>query len=136
MKNILLKTILVFVVMTIFNTGFVDETVKFLELPGGDFGMLSLSILIGCVIVSVVGLVTVFIFKQQYNSIWKIALLFEVLYLLMLILSGTNPFTYFVEHTHPALLNVLLYVNSIGVFLIMILFDFVYSKIIGCKSKN
>lgn len=136
MKNILLKTILVFVVMTIFNTGFVDETVKFLELPGGDFGMLSLSILIGCVIVSVVGLVTIFIFKQQYNSIWKIALLFEVLYLLMLILSGTNPFTYFVEHTHPALLNVLLYVNSIGVFLIMILFDFVYSKIIGYKSKN
>lgn len=135
MKNILLKTILVFVVMTIFNTGFVDETVKFLELPGGDFGMLSLSILIGCVIVSVVGLVTVFIFKQQYNSIWKIALLFEVLYLLMLILSGTNPFTYFVEHTHPALLNVLLYVNSIGVFLIMVFFDFVYSKIIG-KVKN
>ncbi|MFP3597886.1 hypothetical protein [Chryseobacterium sp. SIMBA_029] len=136
MKNILLKTILVFVVMTIFNTGFVDETVKFLKLPGGDFGMLSLSILIGCGIVSVVGLVTVFIFKQQYHSLWKIALLFEVLYLLMLILSGTNPFTYFLVPTNPKLLSVLLYANSIGVFLIMVLFDLIYSKVIGSKSKN
>jgi hypothetical protein len=136
MKNILLKTVLVFVVMTIFNTGFVDETVKFLKLPGGDFGMLSLSILIGCMIVSVVGLLTVFIFKQKYHSLWKIALLFEVLYLLMLILSGTNPFTYFVEHTNPKLLNMLLYANSIGVFLIMVLFDLVYSKVIRSESKN
>jgi hypothetical protein len=134
MKNIFLKTILVFVVMTIFNTGFVDESVKFLELPGGDFGMLSLSILIGCLIVSLVGLITVFIFKQQYHSLWKIALLFEVLYLLMLILSGTNPFIYFIEHTNNNLLNVLLYTNSIGIFLILVLFDLVYSKVIRSKK--
>lgn len=136
MKNIVLKSIVVFAVMTILNTGLVDESVKFLDLPGGDFGMLSFALFIGCLVVCAVGLVTVFIFKQHYNSIWKIAVLFEVLYLLMLILSGTNPFAYFVEKSNTKLLNVLLYVNSIGVFLIMGLVDIMYSKIIISSVKK
>lgn len=136
MKNIVLKSIVVFAVMTILNTGLTDESVKFLDLPGGDFGTLSFAIFIGCLIVCTVGLVTVLVFKQQYRSIWKIAILFEVLYLLMLILSGTNPFTYCIEQTSIKLLSLLLYVNSIAVFLIIGLVDIIYSKIIIGRIKK
>lgn len=119
--------------MTILTTWLADWLVGYLHLPGGDFGMLSLAVLIGCIISSGVGLVTVVIFKSTYQSVVRIAILFEVLYLFMLMISGTNPFTYFSEKTNAKLLNVLLYMNAVVVFLIVIAIHFMYVKI---KSKK
>lgn len=119
--------------MTILTTWLADWLVEYLHLPGGDFGMLSLAVLIGCIISSGVGLVTVILFKNTYQSVVRIAILFEVLYLFMLMISGTNPFTYFSEKTNAKLLNVLLYMNAVVVFLIVIAFHFMYVKI---KSKK
>lgn len=119
--------------MTILTTWLADWLVGYLHLPGGDFGMLSLAVLIGCIISSGVGLVTVVIFKSTYQSVVRIAILFEVLYLFMLMISGTNPFTYFSEKTNAKLLNVLLYMNAVVVFLIVIAIHFMYLKI---KSKK
>ncbi|WP_345991963.1 hypothetical protein AAEU33_08220 [Chryseobacterium sp. Chry.R1] len=133
MKNILIKSVVTFFIMTILTTWLADWLVGYLHLPGGDFGMLSLAVLIGCIISSGVGLVTVIIFKSTYQSVVRIAILFEVLYLFMLMISGTNPFTYFSEKTNAKLLNVLLYMNAVVVFLIVIAIHFMYLKI---KSKK
>ncbi|MFP7656209.1 MULTISPECIES: hypothetical protein [Chryseobacterium] len=133
MKNILIKSVVIFFIMTILTTWLADWLVGYLHLPGGDFGMLSLAVLIGCIISSGVGLVTVVIFKSTYQSVVRIAILFEVLYLFMLMISGTNPFTYFSEKTNAKLLNVLLYMNAVVVFLIVIAIHFMYVKI---KSKK
>ena len=136
MKNVVLKSILIFIIMSILNIGLADESVRYLKLPGGDFGMLSFAVLIGCCIISGVGLVTVLIFKNNYHSVFRMAILFEILYLLMLIMSGTNPFAYFSENTDRKLLNLMLYLNSVGVFFVVCLFNFIYLKIISFKRKK
>jgi hypothetical protein len=135
MKNILLKSILVFVVMSILNVWLVDASVRFLGLPG-DFGILSFAVLIGCFIISGVGFVTILIFRNTYYSLFRVIILFEILYLFMLMLTGTNPFTYFSERTDRKFLNVLLYLNSIAVFLALCIFNFIYLKIISIKRKK
>jgi hypothetical protein len=136
MKNILLKSIQVFALMTILNTISADWSVGFLRLPGGDFGMLSLAVLIGCCIISGISFITVLIFKHHYHSIFRIALLFEILYILTLAFTGTNPFTFFHEQNNAKLLNVLLYLNSIVIFLAVWLLGVLLSKINFKKAKN
>lgn len=136
MKNILIKSLLTFAAMTILTIWLADWAVGFLHLPGGDFGMLSFAVLIGCLIISGIGFITILIFKNNYHSVYRIAILFEVLYLFMLMISGTNPFTYFTEKTDGKLLNLLLYLNSIIVFFIICVLNLIYLKIISFKSKK
>ncbi|KFF24090.1 hypothetical protein [Chryseobacterium vrystaatense] len=136
MKNMILKSLALLIVMSLLNAQLADWTGKFFTQSGVQFGMLSASIIVACLIITVIAWVTILLFRKSYDAIWKIAVLFEVLYLLMLLLSGTNPFTYFVETTDVHLTNLLLYINSIGVFIAMCLFDVIYSRIILSKVKN
>lgn len=123
--------------MTILITWFADWSVRYLELPGGDFGMLSLVILIGCVISSGIGFITVLLFKESYYSIYRIAFLFLVINLFIFIISGTTPFSYFSEKTNPKLLNVFLYLSVMLVFLLVCVFHYVYLKtILFFKEKD
>ncbi len=135
MKNIFLSLV-IFLVMSILHAQFTDWAVSFLSLPGGDYGMYSMFILIFCSLITAIGLSTVLIFRKSYDSILRVAALFEIIYLLFLILSGNNPFAYFFNPNHENLLMIMMYVNSLIVFFIMYLVHLVYSKIILAKSKN
>lgn len=134
MKNIFLS-LLVFVVMSLLHAQFTEWTVRFLSLPGGDFGMYSYFILIFCSVITAIGLLTVIIFRKSYHSIFRIAILFEAIYLLFLIISGNNPFAYFTNSSNENLL-MMMYLNSFFVLLMMFLIDRLYSKINLAKSKN
>lgn len=136
MKNVLLKCLAVFVVMSFLNTQLAYWSGEFLRLPNSQFGMLSTAVLVGSLIISVIALITVLIFRRSYNSIWKAAVLFEILYLLMLMLSGAQPFAYFIENSDHHLIDLLLYINSIVIFIFICLFDIVYSRIISTRIKN
>ncbi|WP_345206281.1 hypothetical protein [Chryseobacterium ginsengisoli] len=135
MKNIFLS-LLIFVVMSLLHAQFTEWAVKFLGLPGGDFGMYSYLILIFCSIITGIGLVTVIIFRKNYHSILRIAILFEVIYLLFLIISGNNPFLYFSNATNENLLMIMMYMNSLMIFILMYLIHLIYSKIISSKLKK
>lgn len=135
MKNIFLS-LLVFVVMSLLHAQFTEWTVRFLSLPGRDFGMYSYFILIFCSVITAIGLLTVIIFRKSYHSIFRIAILFEAIYLLFLIISGNNPFAYFTNSSNENLLMIMMYLNSLFVLLMMFLIDRLYSKINLAKSKN
>ncbi|MBB4807418.1 hypothetical protein HNP38_002724 [Chryseobacterium defluvii] len=136
MKNILLKSLVVFIVMSLLNVQFCEWSIGATNLPGGSVGMLPILILIFCLIIIVVGLITVIIFKRNYTSLLKIAILFESLYLLLLVLMRANPFSYFLDKTDENFLNVMLYVNSIIIFLIMYIFNKIYSKMVYGNSDK
>ncbi|GAB0155386.1 hypothetical protein CHRYSEOSP005_06470 [Chryseobacterium sp. Alg-005] len=136
MKNIVLKSLTTFVVMSLLNFLFTVWTIGFLHLPGGNFGMFPFLILIFCSIISLIGLITVLIFRKSYHSILRISILFETIYLFLLIISGNNPFLYFSEASNESILNLLMYINSFIVFLIIYLFDLIYSKIIISNLKT
>lgn len=128
MKNTLLKSLVIFVVMSLLHSQFADWAVKLLGLPGGNFGMYSYLILIFCSLITGIGLVTVIIFRKSYHSILRIAILFEVIYLIFLIISGNNPFLYFSDPTSKNLLTILIYTNALIIFFIMYIVDKFYSK--------
>lgn len=127
---------MIFVVMSLLHTQLTDWAVKYLRLPGGDYGMYSIFILIFCSVITAIGLVTVIIFRKNYYSILRIAILFEIIYLSFLLISGNNPFAYFSEPNNENLLKIFMYVISFIVLLIMYLVQLIYSKIILSKSKN
>ncbi|SEM16719.1 hypothetical protein SAMN05421856_101505 [Chryseobacterium taichungense] len=135
MKNIFLS-LMIFVVMSLLHMQLTDWAVKYLRLPGGDYGMYSIFILIFCSVITTIGLVTVIIFRKHYYSILRIAILFEIIYLLFLLISGNNPFVYFSDSNNENLLKIFMYVISFVVLLIMYLIQLIYSKIILSKSKN
>lgn len=135
MKNIFLS-LLIFVVMSLLHAQFTEWTVRFLGLPGGDFGMYSYLILIFCSVITAIGLLTVIIFRKNYHSISRIAILFEAIYLLFLIISGNNPFAYFTNSSNENLLMIMMYANSLIILILMFLLHLIYSKIILTKSKN
>lgn len=135
MKNIFLS-LMVFVVMSLLHAQLTDYIVKYLSLPGGDYGMYSIFILIFCSVITAIGLLTVIIFRKHYYSILRIAMLFEIIYLLFLVISGNNPFIYFSDSTSENLLKIFMYVISFIVLFIMYLVYLIYSKIILSKSKN
>lgn len=135
MKNIFLSLV-IFVVMSLLHVQFTEWTIKYLKLPGGDFGMYSIALLIFCSIITAIGLVTVIIFRKNYDSILKIAVLFEVIYLVFLIFSGNNPFLYLSDSKNENLLMIMMYSNSIIIFLLMFLVHLLYSKIILSKNKK
>lgn len=135
MKNIFLS-LLVFVVMSLLHAQLADWEVSFLKLPGGSYGMLSVFMLIFCSIIFGIGLLTVIIFRKNYYSILRIAVLFEIIYLLFLIISGNNPFLYFYETTNENLLMIVTYGNAVVVFFIMFIAHLLYLKIIHWGSKK
>lgn len=136
MKNILLKSVIIFVVMSCLNAQLAHWSGRILKLSAGQLGMLPTAVFFGSLIITVIASVTILIFRRSYQSLWKSAILFEILYLLMLLLSGINPLIYFIEATDNHLIDLMLYINSIIVFLLMYLFDLLYSKILGSKIKN
>jgi hypothetical protein len=132
MKNILVKSALVFIFMTIIN--FV-LSILILYLPNihsGSFGMHPFLILIECCFVSVIAFITVIIFKKNYQSVLRIAILYVVIYLVVLILSGFNPFGEKEKRTF----SLLIYINSGITFFIVYLLILLYSKIILSTSKK
>ncbi len=135
MKNIFLS-LLVFVVMSLLHAQLSDWEVGFLKLPGGSYGMFSLFMLIFCSIITGIGLLTVIIFRKNYYSILRIAILFEVIYLLFLIISGNNPFLYFYEATNENLLMIMVYGNAPVIFMIVYLIYLLYSKINSSSDKK
>jgi hypothetical protein len=135
MKNIL-KSLVIFIVMSLLNAQCTDWSVRSLNLPGGSFGMYSILILILCSVITGIGLVTVIIFRKSYHSILRIAILYEVIYLFMLIVSGNNPFSYFSNPTNENMLSILMYGNSLAILLLMYVIDVLYSKINSSKIKN
>lgn len=135
MKNIFLS-LMVFVVMSLLHAQFTDWAVKQLRLPGGDYGMYSLFILVFCSVITAIGLVTVTIFRKHYYSILRIAILFEIIYLLFLMISGDNPFAYFSNSNNENLLKILMYGIGLIILSIMYLIHLLYSKLILKKSKN
>lgn len=136
MKNILLKSVIIFVVMSCLNAQLANWSGRILKLSAGQLGMLPTAVFFGSLIITVIASVTILIFRRSYQSLWKSAVLFEILYLLMLLLSGVDPFIYFIEATNNHLIDLMLYINSIIVFLLMCIIDLLYHKILGSKIKN
>lgn len=132
MKNILLKSAEIFVLMSIINFVLSVLILYIMKLPGGNFGMHPFLILIECGFVSVVAFITVIIFKKNYHSILRMALLFEIIYVIGLVLSGFNPYGTKDEN----IFALLTYLNSLITFFMIYLFNFLYIKIITSKSKN
>lgn len=95
--------------MSLLHFQFTEWTIKLLKIPGDDFGMYSYLILIFCSIITAIGLVTIIIFRKNYNSVIKIAILFEIIYLFFLMISGNNPFLYFFESKNENLLMTMMY---------------------------
>ncbi|MGC5743131.1 hypothetical protein [Chryseobacterium sp. NFX27] len=136
MKNILLRSLVILIVMSLLNAQFSEWTLRFLKEKSDGLALVPIGVLVECLIVTMVSFITVLIFRKNYSSVLKIAVLFEIIYLFTLIISGTNPFAYFSNKTDPGLLALFLYVNSFVVFLISFVFELVYSKIISSKIKN
>jgi hypothetical protein len=136
MKNILLKSLVVFVVMTLLNAQFTVWSLHFFKEASGRIAMAPIGIFLTCLLVSTIGFITILIFKKVYNSIIKVAALFEVIYLVTLLISGINPFQYFFTKEDLNLLDLLIYMNSFVVLLIMYLIHLLYLKIISSTSKK
>lgn len=115
MKNIFLS-LMVFVVMTLLHIQFTGWAVRYLHLPGGVYGMYSILILLFCSIIAAIGLVTVIIFRKHYYSVLRIAILFEIIYLLFLVISGNNPFIYFSDSNNENLLQIFMFVISLVIY--------------------
>lgn len=135
MKNIFLS-LMVFVVISLLHMQLTDFIVKYLRLPGGSYGMYSMFILVFCSVITAIGLVTVIIFRKQYDSILRIAILFEIIYLLFLLISGNNPFAYLSDPNNENLLKVFMYGIGLAILFIMYLIHLVYSKIILSQKTN
>ncbi|MFC3159383.1 hypothetical protein SAMN05443633_103298 [Chryseobacterium arachidis] len=135
MKNVFLKSFVIFIVMSLLNAQFIDWSLSFVKKHSGGIGMAPIAVFIECLIASAIGFVTVLIFRKTYSSILKIAVLFEIIYLVTITISGANPFLYFLGDNEMALLDFLLYLNSLIVLLIMYLLHLLYSKIISLQSK-
>lgn len=136
MKNILVRSLVLFIVMSLLNAQFCEWTLHFLKGKSDGTAMVPMGVLIECLIVTVVSFITVLVFRKNYHSILRMAVLFEIIYLLTLFISGTNPFKYFSNKGDAEFLALFLYVNSLVVFLLICLFDLIYSKIIRAKIKN
>ncbi|MCT2407518.1 hypothetical protein NZD88_08205 [Chryseobacterium antibioticum] len=136
MKNILMRSLVIFIVMSLLNAQFSEWTLHFLKEKSGGIDMVPIGVLVQCLIVTIVSFITVLLFRKNYSSVLRIAVLFEIIYLLTLIISGTNPLEYFSNKTDAGLLALFLYVNSVVVFLIIFVFDLLYSKIMASKIKN
>jgi hypothetical protein len=131
MKNILLKSAQTFVLMSIMNL-LLSALILNIAFSRRSFGMYPFLILIESLVTSVVAFITVCIFRKNYRSVLRMAVLFQIIYLIILILVGFNPFGSDVMN----IFSLLLYINSFIVLLIVYLFDLLYSKIILAKSKN
>lgn len=136
MKNTVLKSLLIFVVMSLLNAQFSQWTLHFLKEKSGSVAMVPIGVLVECLIVTIISFITVLIFRKNYASVLKMAVLFEIIYLVTLIISGTNPLQYFSNKGDAEFLALFLYINSLIVLFILFLFDLLYSKIILTKSRN
>ena len=114
--------------MSLLHAQFTEWAVKLLSLQGGSFGMYSIYILIMCSIITGIGLITVILFRKSYGSIVKIAILFEIIYLFFLIISGNNPFLYFSDSKDENLLTIMMYFNALIIFFLMYVIHHLHSK--------
>ncbi|NML68200.1 hypothetical protein HHL23_00025 [Chryseobacterium sp. RP-3-3] len=136
MKNILMRSLAIFIVMSLLNAQFSEWTLRFLKEKSGGIAMVPVGVLVECLIVTIVSFITILLFRKNYSSVLRIAVLFEIIYLITLVISGTNPLEYFSNKGDAGLLALFLYVNSVVVFLIILVFDLLYSKITASKIKN
>lgn len=132
MKNILLKSVHIFGAMTFLNFVLSLLILNVANLSDGAYGMTPFLILIENIIVSVIGFITVLIFKKSYHSIMRIAVLFEIIYLIGLIVSGFNPF----GNNNDNFFSLLIYANSGIVLGIIYLSNLIDSKISSSKNKK
>lgn len=131
-----MRSLVLFIVMSLLNAQFSEWTLHFLKEKSGGIAMVPIGVLIECFIVTTISFITIVLFRKNYHSVLRIAVLFEMIYLITLIISGTNPFSYFSNKGDAEFLALFLYVNSFVVFLIMLAFDLIYSKITASEIKN
>lgn len=131
-----MRSLVIFIVMSLLNAQFSEWTLHFLKEKSDGIVMVPIGVLVECLIVTIVSFITVLLFRKNYSSVLRIAVLFEIIYLLTLIISGTNPFAYFSNKTDAGLLALFIYINSFVVFLIVCIFHLIYFKIIASKIKN
>ena len=136
MKNILVRSLVIFIVMSLLNAQFSEWTLHFLKVKSDGIAMVPIGVLVECLIVTAISFITVLVFRKNYHSIFRMAVLFEIIYLITLIISGTNPFSYFSDKGDAGFLALFLYINSFAVFAIMLVLGLLYSKIIQPKIKN
>lgn len=136
MKNILVRSLVLFIVMSLLNAQFCEWTLHFLKVKSDVTAMVPVGVLIECLIITAVSFITVLVFRKSYHSVVRMAVLFEIIYLLTLLISGTNPIKYFSDQGDAEFLALFLYVNSFVVFLVICLFNLMYSKIITPKLKT
>ncbi|SHK55392.1 hypothetical protein [Chryseobacterium polytrichastri] len=136
MKNSVLKSLLIFVVMSLLNAQFSEWILYFLKERSDGVAMVPIGVLVECLIVTVISFITILIFRKNYDSVLKMAVLFEIIYIITLMISGTNPLQYFFNKGDAEFLALFLYINSLIVLFILFLFDLLYSKIILSKSRN
>ncbi|MBT2620860.1 hypothetical protein [Chryseobacterium sp. ISL-6] len=132
MKNILLNSVQIFGVMAFLNFILSVAVLYIMNLPGGSFGMTPFFILTENILVSIIGFITVLIFKKSYHSMMRIAVLFEIIYLIGLIMSGFNPF----GSKDDNFFSLLIYANSGIVLFIIYLLYLIDSKISSSKNKK
>lgn len=136
MKNVLLKSIVLFLIMMLLNAQFADWSLVLLKEHPGGIGMYPIGVALNGLIVMAVCFFAVLFFRKSYHSVFRITLLYEVVYLFMLIISGANPFKYFLEKDEVWMLDLLVYANSIIVFGILNSINFIFQKIILSKNEN
>lgn len=136
MKNNVFRSLAIFLVMSLFNAQLSEWILHFFKDKSGGIAMVPIGVFVECLIVTVISFITVLIFRKNYDSILKIAILFEIIYLISLMISGTNPFKYFSNKGDAELLALFLYINSFIVFSVLFLIDLLYSKINSSKIKN
>lgn len=127
---------MIFILMTILNAQLTAWSLYFLKDVPGGIGMAPIGVFLICLIVSIVGFITILIFKNVYTSIFRVAVLFEIIYLFILIISGNNPFQYFFIKKEVLLLDLLIYINSFVILFMMYLIHLLYIKTIDKNSKN
>lgn len=131
-----MRSLVIFIVMSLLNAQFNEWILHFLKEKSDGIAMLPIGILVQCLMVTAISFITVLVFRKSYNSVLRIAVLFEIIYLITLITSGTNPFAYFSHKSDAGFLALFIYVNSFIVFLITVVFDLLYSKIMRSKIKT
>ncbi|KQT16455.1 hypothetical protein ASG31_13145 [Chryseobacterium sp. Leaf404] len=128
MKNVILKSSQIFTLMAMLNFLLSVVAIYILGLPGESLGMAPFLILLKCVFTLIVAFITVLLFKKNYNSVLRIALLFEIIYLISLVISGFNPFGLKEDNIY----SMLIYLNSF----IVLFFIFYGSQLVSSKRRS
>ncbi|MDX1752074.1 MAG: hypothetical protein R3259_02735 [Salinimicrobium sediminis] len=131
-----LKILLIYISMGILNTLIFIRYLESTGLPGGEIGMAPMGIILGSIFSLVISVIIYYLLqlKIKFNAI-KSILLYEVIFLLVLILAfgGMNPFEN--EITNYKNITLWIYLTSFITTVIMII-SYLIFKEIKTKTKK